>query len=115
MRDRVEAVAAVHGVFVFVQRHVVAETAAPVRVGLGQRERAVARLLDVEIGGGDPAAGGGVVGMRIHRDRAGVIEFGARRAGTRGDGVELDGEGVCALVVAGLVGRVVGDGVGAVV
>src|SRR5207248_1622076 len=80
--DGVEAVAAVDGVVVFIERHVVAEAGAAVAVGVREAEAAVAGLLDVEVDGRDTAAGARVFGLRVHRDRARVIEQGA--GGTRG-------------------------------
>jgi len=74
-----------------------------------------AGALDVEVDARDAGAGGGVCGVRVDRDRAGVVELRAGGGGAGCGRVGLDGEGVCALGVAGFVGGVVGDGVGAVV
>src|SRR5205085_1404420 len=115
VRDRVEAVAAVDGVVVFIERHVVAEAGAAVAVGVRQAEAGVAGLLDVKVDGGDATAGARVFGVRVHRDRARVIELGAGGTRGRGLGVDLDGEVVGGLGVAGFVGGVVADRVGAVV
>src|SRR5207237_1015802 len=70
VRDGVEAVAAVDGVVVFIERHVVIEAGAAVAVGVRKPEAAVAGLLDVEVDGRDAAAGARVFGVRVHRDRA---------------------------------------------
>src|SRR5207302_1951472 len=49
VRDRVEAVAAVHGLFVFILRHGVVEARAAIGVGVRERERFVARLLHAQL------------------------------------------------------------------
>src|SRR5205807_51544 len=101
--DGVEAVAAVDG-FAGGARHGVVEGGAAVGVGVREGEAAVSGLLDVELDARDTRAGGGVGGVRVDRDRAGVVELGAGRTGAGGGRVGLDGEGVRALGVAGFVG-----------
>src|SRR5205085_2938064 len=112
--DRVEAVAAVDGVVVFIERHVVAEAGAAVAVGVREAEAAIAGLLEVGRAWCRDGAGARVVGVRVHRDRARVIELGAGGTRGRGYGVLVGGgvgPGLARSVVAG---GVVGDGVEAV-
>src|SRR2546421_12233953 len=75
VRECVEAVVPVDRLFGRVLRHLVVEGAAAVAVGMRQRERAVAGLLDVELDAGDAGAGGGVGGVRVDGDRSGVVEL----------------------------------------
>src|SRR5207302_4140777 len=79
--DGVEGVVAVDGFAVFVGGHGVVEAGGPVGVGVREAEAAVAGLLDVELDARDSAAGGGVGGVRVHRDRTRVVELRAGRAG----------------------------------
>jgi len=111
--DRVEAVVAVDG-FASGGRDGVVEGGTAVAVGVREGVAAVGGALDVEVDGGDTGARARVRGVRVDRDRAGVIELRAGGSLGRGDRV-LErrglGAGLRGLVIAG---GVVGDRVEAV-
>src|SRR5205085_848328 len=71
--DGVEAVAAVDGLVVCIERHLVAEARAAVGVGEIGRASCSERLLHVEVGGGHNAARRSVFGVRVHFDGDGGV------------------------------------------
>src|SRR5207302_6165013 len=83
--DRVEGVAAVDGL-AFRGRDGVAEARAAVAVGVREAEGAVAGLLDVEVDARHAAARRRIARVRVHADRAGVVELGGGRARGGGGG-----------------------------